>query len=292
MTKSVAILGCGPAGLMSAHAAALSGWDFRVYSRMYSRNAQSKLFGAQYLHAHIPELDCGEAALVEYRLNGTPEDYRRKVYGDDWDGTVSPEDFLESHNAWDLRLAYQHLWDKYVGEIKHFEVFGNSPAALAYQILGEHDLVISTVPRKIWAKPGDVFESTKVWALGDTEMPRVEPVYRPEPFSVICEASRRVSWYRVSNIYGYCTVEWPHDAGWYSNEPAGYVEYHDGYRDYAKKILNPPLYGASVVEKPLRHNSTAASDFVHLGRYGKWEKGVLTSDAFYDAMKVLANDQI
>ena len=33
MTKSVAVLGCGPAGLLVAHAAKLSGWNFTIYSR-------------------------------------------------------------------------------------------------------------------------------------------------------------------------------------------------------------------------------------------------------------------
>lgn len=282
--KSVAILGCGPTGLMVAHAAELSGWDFHVYSR----KQKSKLYGAQYLHQPIPNLDCGLPKMVRYELRGTPEAYRRKVYGDSWDGKVSPEDLMESHSAWDLREAYDHLWREYGEEIKHFEMFGNSPDALARQILGHHDLVISTVPRKIWAQPGDVFESTKVWALGDTEMPRVEPPYRPDEFTVFCEADIRIPWYRISNIYGYCTIEWPF-------VPDPYVPDDDDERALipAHSVWQtPPVKGCSIVEKPLRHNSTAASDFVHLGRYGAWEKGVLTSDAFFEAMKVLARDAI
>lgn len=270
MTKSVAVLGCGPAGLLVAHAAEISGWDFRIYSR----KEKSRLYGAQYLHKPIPGISNGPT-MVDYKLNGTPQQYRRKVYGPEWDGTVSPEDFTEPHYAWDIRSAYDQLWRKYEGEIHELKL----PEQLyladnTYQA----DLVISTVPRKIWAMHGDVFESQKIWALGDTEMPRVDPAYRPAPFTVQCDGTPQTAWYRVSNIFGYCTVEWPWRPYYSSdNEPPWDI---------------PPTYGASVVEKPLRHNSTAANDFVHLGRYGKWEKGVLTSDAFYDAMKVFAQDSI
>lgn len=275
--KSVAILGCGPAGLLVAHAAVMSGWDFRIYSR----KQPSKLYGAQYLHAAIPGLDTGTPKLVRYELRGTPEAYRRKVYGDDWDGTVSPEDYMEAHNAWDIRTAYQQLWEQYGDEIVHFEVdqLVSSMSGLVW--FPAYDLVISTVPRKLWAAPGDVFESVYIWALGDTEMVRVEPAYRPEPFSVVCESDWRVPWYRVSNIFGYCTVEWP------------YNEYGQAaLRKMGLKELGPPVEGASLVEKPLRHNSTAASDFIHLGRFAQWEKGVLSTDAFFSAMKVFAMDTI
>lgn len=273
MTKSVAILGCGPAGLMVAHAAELSGWDFHIYSR----KQKSALYGAQYLHQPIPSMN-GGPQTVQYTMQGTAEQYRHKVYGDTWDGTVSPEDFPEPHSAWDLRQAYDGLWDKYCNEIEHVEFLELKGVVFL------HDLVISTVPRKIWAQPGDVFESTKVWALGDTEMPRVEPAYRPAPFTVMCDARPHIPWYRVSNIYGYCTIEWPYNVREH--------DWPDGLHGGTMKVMMSPHPGASLVEKPLCHNSTAASDFIHLGRYGAWEKGVLTSDVFYQAMKIFAKDTI
>jgi hypothetical protein len=269
--KSVAILGCGPAGMMVAHAAVLSGWDFRIYSR----KVKSPLYGAQYLHQHIPGLTLNPAGeVVRYRLNGTPEQYRRKVYGDSWDGTTSPEDFMETHYAWDLRLAYDNMWADYQAQIVDLTIYPTTINMANNVITKRHDLVISTIPRKIWARPGDVFESTKVWALGDTELPRVEHAYRPEPFSIQCDGRPHIPWYRVSNIFGHCTMEWPLR--------------HLGRASHT----SPPVHGASLVEKPLRHNSTAASDFVHLGRYGAWQKGILTSDVFFQAMKVFAGDAI
>lgn len=267
MTKSVAILGCGPAGLMAAHAAALSGWNFHIYSK----RVKSPLYGAQYLHQAIPELPCDGPSLVSYRLNGTPQQYRRKVYGETWDGTTSPEDFMDEHYAWDLRAAYEYMWNVYGGEIEHFEL---STIRYPNVVFALYDAVISTVPRTIWDDRNEHFERSYVWALGDTELPRVEHSYRPEPFSVQCDGRPHVQWYRVSNIFGYCTMEWPQ---WW-NQP------------YAS--VTPPVPGASLVTKPLRYTGCAAQDFTHLGRYAQWEKGVLTSDVFFDAMKVLANDSM
>lgn len=276
MTKSVAVLGCGPSGLLAAHAAGLCGWDFRIFSK----KQKSSLHGAQYLHAAIPGLDCGTPHMVEYKLNGSPEQYRHKVYGPDWDGTVSPEDYWEAHYAWDIRRVYDMLWHKYQNEITNWE-FGGSTGNQRWitKALGldRYDLVISTVPRTIWDSDNSHFERTTIWALGDTDMPRVDPAYRPAPFTVFCEADHRVSWYRVSNIFGYCTVEWPYD-------PLKRLQ--------SRLTLRPPHKGASAVTKPLRYTGNAAPDFVHLGRYGAWQKGVLTSDCFFEAMKVLSNDSI
>lgn len=273
--KSVAILGCGPAGLMVAHAAVNSGWDFRVYSR----KVKSPLYGAQYLHAYIPGVGLTPGETVRYELHGTVEQYRRKVYGDIWDGTTSPEDLLTEHSAFDIRLAYDNLWRMYEDEVVNWTITPQISTSVFGAMrnttpVRAHDLVISTVPRKIWAEPGDVFESTKVWALGDTELPRVDKPYRPPEFTVVCNGTPQIPWYRISNVFGYCTVEWPYPVS----------------VDGVAHVI--PAKGASVVEKPLRHNSTAASDFIHLGRYGAWQKGVLVSDVYFQAMQELMDDTI
>lgn len=270
MTKSVAILGCGPSGLMVAHAAAMNKWNFRIFSK----KQESRLYGAQYLHAAIPGLDGGLPETVNYLLEGTAEQYRRKVYGEVWDGTVSPEDFLETHYAWNLRSAYRQLWCRYRSEIADMTIPPTLVDTLGKEMYPWHkwDLVISTIPRTVWDNDNSHFERINIWALGDTEMPRVEPPYRPEAFTVMCDGRPATPWYRVSNIFGYCTVEWPQ---WWKSES-----------------VMPPVPGASLVAKPLRYTGSAAQEFIHLGRYAQWTKGVLTSDVFFDAMKVFADDSI
>jgi hypothetical protein len=262
MTKRCAILGCGPSGLMVAHAAAMSGWDFRIYSK----KRKSRLFGAQYLHEPIPGMTDGSAALVEYHLEGTPEEYRRKVYGDAWDGTVSPEDLAESHYAWDIRATYDKMYAAYEDEIVDCKITKEWQLPRPGGRINA-DIVISTVPRTIWAEPGDQFLSQKVWAIGDAPELGQETPFRPADNTVLCDGTKDVGWYRASNIFGHCTIEWP-------------------------ERTRPSLEGVSLVEKPLTHNSTAASDFIHLGRYGAWQKGVLTTDVFNMAMKILQEDRL
>jgi hypothetical protein len=248
---------------MVAHAASMSNWAFEIYSK----KQKSTLHGAQYLHRPIPGINLIGPHQVEYRLRGTPEDYRSKVYGREWDGTVSPEDLAESHFAWDLRKAYDWLWRNYEPWIVDMEINPDSIAKLR-RFWDKCDLVISTVPRKIWATNGDIFESTKIWALGDSDPDG--GLANQDDFTVICDGTSDCNWYRSAKIFGHSTLEWPYTELW----------------------LKPPANGAVIVEKPLRCETKNGNDFTHLGRYGAWEKGILTSDVFYQAMEVLANDQI
>jgi len=272
MTKTVAILGCGPAGLLVAHAANLQGWSFHIYSK----KQKSPIFGAQYLHEPIPGVTGTDpedgAVMLSYRLRGTPESYRHKVYGPSWDGNTSPEDYEGDHYAWDLRGAYDKLWFDYGDEVVPTEFSGASwsPKVIAVE---RADLVISTIPRTVWDDNPDNFQQAYIWALGDGDYQRVH-LHRPDPFTVICDGTKDNQWYRVSNIFGYCTMEW---SQWWNNPFAS---------------VTPPARGAARVAKPLAYTGNAARDIIHLGRFAQWTKGVLTSDVFKESMKIFANDSI
>jgi len=49
----IAVLGCGPAGLMSAHAAMVA-TESEADLAIFSTKRKSPLYGAQYLHQPIP----------------------------------------------------------------------------------------------------------------------------------------------------------------------------------------------------------------------------------------------
>jgi hypothetical protein len=275
LTKSVAILGCGPAGLLVAHAAELSNWDFKIYSL----KRKSPIFGAQYLHEPILDLQLPDPVMLSYKLDGTPEEYRQKVYGPSWDGQTSPEDYEGSHLAWDLREAYEQLWFEYGSEVQPIDL-ASIPSWILYEDLTKrqtlsdgHDLVISTVPRTVFDGDDSNFERTNVWALGDSDHQRVF-MYRPPSFTVQCDGTKTNQWYRVSNIFGYCTMEWPQ---WWNTPFAS---------------VTPPARGAQMIAKPLRYTGSAAQDLIHLGRYAQWQKGVLTSDVFKASMEVFREDSI
>lgn len=84
--------------------------------------------------------------------------------------------------------------------------------------------------------------------------------------SVLCNGRGNPRWYRISNTFGYMTVEWP---------------------DGAK----PPLSGVARVSKPLDHNCSCFPEIVRTGRYGAWRKGELAHESFgkvFDLVKELS----
>lgn len=257
--KRVAILGAGPSGLLAAHAAQTNGCEFTIFSK----KRYSQLFGSQYLHEPISGITT-LPERVSYVLNGDPEEYRRKVYGADWDGNVSPEDLEQDHWAWNIREAYADLYARYIDYIDDVE-FHNISQTILECGLNRFDVVLSTVPRTIWREPGDQFLGSKVWAIGDAPSQGQYVPFRPaEDFMVLCDGTSDVSWYRLSRVFGFTTIEWP----------------------YGTK---PPVEGIQEVIKPLSCKTKSAQDFVHLGRYGKWEKGVLSTDAYNEALVATAN---
>jgi hypothetical protein len=263
VTKRVLILGCGPSGLLAAHAARLVG-NTKVV--IVSVKRPSQLFGCQYLHEDIPGLPVGPPTFVDYRLVGTAEEYGVKVYGpDEARGlTVSPEKFLGLHRAYDIRKAYRELWRLYNGSVDdHRITSADVDGMLGYY---QPDLVFSSIPKPlICTDPAHDFRSTKCWAIGDApELGQHAPELAP-PETVICDGTNAVGWYRASNVFGYNTIEWP---GWRSK---------------------PPVEGVVDFLKPLSNTCTCWPDIVPIGRMGEWRKGVLSHHALEKALIRLSN---
>lgn len=257
MTKNVLVFGCGPAGLMVAHAAALADCNVKIVSK----KRKSHLHGAQYLHAPIPYATTEAPIRVVYELRGTAQQYREKVYGKGWRGTVSPEDLDSDHDAWDIRSTYDWLWEAYGEYVTHMEV--SSPgvwAAVADKLAP--DFCFSTVPAiSLCHNEDHVFGAKEIWAIGDAPaLGQRCPVPAPRS-TVVCNGEKEPAWYRAANVWGYTTAEW------------------------AKQ---PPFDNAVKVLKPLKTDCICQPTVLRAGRYGKWEKGVLTSDAFEETVKVLA----
>ena len=266
----VAILGCGPTGLLAAHACYLEGVEFTVFSK----KRKSQLFGSQYLHEPVPQithpLDYG--VNVTYTTLGSPVEYRRKVHGKAWDGVIHPDDFQPNHKAWDIRQAYEVLWRQYGAEVIDYEIPDVQYGAPEWRrfdriskdlVLRGYDLVVSTVPRTLWQVNGEKFIFSKGWAIGDApEMGKFCPFTTDNDNEIICNGLPDAPWSRLSRVYGYTSIEWPYDSP------------------------EPPVAGAALVTRPLRYvpnpsSRNPTSDWLHVGRYGKWEKGVVVTDAFH-----------
>lgn len=265
---NVAIFGCGPAGLFAAWAAVQNGAKRVV---IISKKRRSELFGAQYLHMPIPGIDV-ESTQVEYRLVGTQENYRQRVYGDNYLGPTSVEEHIGFQEAWDIRATYNRLYDRFEDHIRSVKG-GLDGESLRKMVEGGSlqgfDLIFSTIPLPaICLKPSvHKFTSQRIWAIGDAPE---RGQYCPVP----CEKNRIVcnglpqdpgepDWYRVSNVFGHTTAEWP--AWFYPNEKVP----------------------AAEVRKPINTDCDCHPELRLLGRYGRWEKGILSHQAFNEVEGIL-----
>jgi hypothetical protein len=254
--KNVLILGCGPSALFAAHAAELAGF----HPTLVSKKRKSEMFGAQYLHRPIPEVS-QQGFTVDYVLEGSVEGYKRKVYGPGYRGTVSVEELVGQHEAWDIRSAYDTLWMRYQDRIHHtpfqggLDVAGFCEAARAEERFSHY---ISTIPANLLCfSPAHSFQAKRVWSIGDAPE---RGVFSPLPAAplntVVCSGARENSWYRKSNILGFNTVEWPDEK-------------------------RPPFEDIGEVIKPVATNCDCLPYVHRMGRYGRWTKGVLSHDSFY-----------
>ncbi len=246
----VTVFGCGPAGLISAHAVRMLEPEAQI--TILSRKVKSPLYGAQYLHQPIPGMPEVPHTVVEYRLQGDADGYRQKVYGRLWDGKVSPEDLIGRHDAWDIRAAYDWLWGEYGDLIEHQEV----EPWMFTMALDASDLVISSIPRPVTCMRGHTFGATQIKAAGEAPEIGIRLPYSCPESMVICNGDDNPSWYRLSRVFGRTTVEWPDAVG------------------------RLPIGSAATVQKPTYHNCDCWPEVLHVGRYGRWEKGVLSHNAY------------
>lgn len=244
----IAVLGCGPAGLLAAHAAALAGEEFDIISI----RRKAVLPGAMYLHRAIPDLTSAKPdATIEFLKVGTREEYARKVYGRP-DAPCSWEEFDEGYvPAWSLYSAYEELWELYSPKIIDEKI---TQGMLNLMPL-DYDLVISSIPAKALCQGVAVhkFPAAKVWVAGGDDL-----LYMPPDNTIIYSGSAQHGWYRKASIFGHQFTEFGH-----------------------------PVVGASPGVKPIATNCDCHPGIERVGRYGTWTKGVLTHQAFERATELV-----
>lgn len=250
----------------AVNAHTLLGNPDELFLDIYSKGEKSSLYGAQYLHQPIPGTPAGEPSVIDYSLVGTPDDYRRKVYGSTFIGKVSPEQYNGLQRAWDIRSTYDHLWDTF-GQYIH-EVLVE-PNDLAQLVNGKfYDIIINSIPLPYLCHKGHHFGATEIVAAGDAPDLGIDigALFRCPENTVICNGNLNPSWYRLSRIFGHTTVEWP-----------------------AQGELHVPVRTASVVRKPTDHDCDCWPTVFKVGRYGSWTKGVLSHQAYNAAYDKIAN---
>lgn len=252
--KPIAILGCGPSGLLAAWACSLWNRPFAIFSLPI----KSGLGGAQYLHKPITGLtDPWESHSVTYRMEGDPMIYFQKAYGmplhhfdADW---WQPENV---EPAWNLIAYYDALWKTYSSMINP----GELSASWLDTNADNFDMVISTIPLKSICRPlsPHVFNSSAIRI-------KTEAINRNIPDGEIWyDGTNDYSWYRQSHVFGHGNTEWG---------------------PTAPKTL--PQIGLISGTKPLNTTCDCWPDVVKVGRYGRWAKSEHTHDAFLHTAEAL-----
>jgi hypothetical protein len=253
----VTILGCGPAGLAAAAAVVSSGHRATIMS---SALQPSTLYGCQYLHAPIPGFEDVGHTTVKYSLNGTPEDYRVKVYGGAWHGKVSPEDFIGEHEAWDIRETYRRMWSRFIdgGEVHAYQIPPVDNGVIPDEVFATHpDLIISTIPAPaLCYNQEHEFHYHAIFANGT-----VDEIPYPEN-AIICDGTDEHDWYRISQVFGYQTTEWP---------------------TYPQN----PDQECVAVPKPLTTDCNCYPEIARVGRYGLWRKSYLVHQVYPEVMELV-----
>ena len=248
----IAIVGCGPSGLLAAHAVRQT---TKLKPMIYATEKRpSKLSGAMYLHEPIEGITPEHHDILVINKIGTAEGYAKKVYGHT-DHPVSWHHFEAGPSPmWSLRVAYERLWHLYKTRIRAREI---NHIGL-HELTQEFDKVICTAPKpRFCLKPDQhSFTAQPIWI-------RVVEHENIKGNFMTYNGEEDVPWYRSSHIDRVLSFE------------------------YATK---PPFKGLLEGKKPIENNCDCWPTVLWTGRFGSWTKGVLTHHVYaqvHDALYAL-----
>lgn len=269
MSTPVAVLGSGPAGLLAALAVEQAGGDPIIFSK----GEKSPMFGAMYLHRPIPAVT-NDIMMPDFEIDviksGTREGYAYNVYGSkrapcSWDDI--PQGLT---SAWDLHAVYDLLWERYSPTIRTLDI---TPEDLG-SILHNYPKTLCTIPAPALCRHGHEFSSKDIWVVHGEGRAMIKGVNDDDImyYNGVPSEHGGHLWYRFSQIKGYQAWE-------YSSEPG---EWGAAELEWGRHL--------SVGVKPLKNDCscwTGWASFYRLGRFGKWEKGVLTHHAYEEAQEAM-----
>jgi FAD binding domain len=249
----VVILGCGPAGLLAAYAAEQEG--AKVY--IYSKKAKSKIHGAQFLHSEIPGFEDIPSTTVRFDHVGSPDGYAKKVYGVPG-GLIQTSfgKYNEPITAYSMAHLYDRLWKMYSKYIIDLDVDRGIIDAIDED---DFDLLVSTIPAPALCLDPDehFFDAQPFWIwnvpVGDT------PILSGN--LIVYNGDQGTPWYRTSRLFGRSFIEY----GYHSIHPNGCIP--------ANKIIAT--------------NCDCRKKWLKTGRFGRWERGVLVHDAYWEVRNAM-----
>jgi hypothetical protein len=249
--STVAILGCGPSGLIAAHAAEQLGYTVTILSK----KKKSIIPGSQHLQGAIPGVTPHYPEYtVEFVRLGTAEGYAQKVYGD----PTHPcgwESYRGVHPSWSVQNVYDLLWDRYEERIEPWEFNGLSDML---GILDAYDCVISAIPQPIICYEAEkhFFEGVPYY-IKTLEIPPGD--HNRE--IVVWNGLESDLWYRWSILGEKCSIE-------------------------STQFMTGCIEG----RKAIYSNCNCYQDdgIIRVGRWAKWRHGVLLQHVYTDVVNQLA----
>lgn len=249
--SKVAVLGCGPAGLLVAHAVEQCGHEPVIFSE----KKKSVIPGSQYLHEPIPGItDMYPENTVQYVRMGTARGYAEKVYGDPHRNT-GWENYFNMYPSWNVIKAYEKLWFRYGDTVNGQTLLPEHVG----QLLRNFELVISTVPQpNICEFDGEhEFKGSRYWIK---TMP-TQPMDRGHDI-VIYNGMPDDPWYRWSILGDVCSIE-------YASPPPS----------------APSAEGWLSGYKAVSNDCDCHPGLVRAGRWAEWRHGVLLHHAYHKALQ-------
>lgn len=259
---TVAVLGCGPAGLFAAQAVCLAG----ATPVIISQKKKSVIYGAQYLHEPIPGITDWQVpdGYIETILMGEEPNYAERIYGDPERPTSWRRASPEPKPAWSLQRAYDTAWRRFESGIVNMQLGYEEIETIAAQM----DLVISTIPRWATCKVGHTFETRPILVKSELEYTGLPEYISKQRNVVIYNGTKFGYWYRTSLIFGEESTEAAADHRLQPRIAAEKQKWSAGF-----KIVG--------------NDCDCLPNIVRAGRMGLWESGVLTHEAFSAATEAM-----
>lgn len=243
----VAIIGCGPAGLLAAHAVEQAGGHPVIYSKQASPSPTAR---GVFLHRAIPELTREQHdAMISIVGLGSSRGYANKVYGDP-DAPTSFNTYTNRYvEGWALAPVYQALWDRYGERVVEVEI----SATGARQLVELYDIVINTAPASALCQlPGrHAFPRRRIWVRPGCPAGMTEQ-------TVLYNGDPAFPWYRSHRLFGVEATEY---SWWQATAREGM--------------------------KVMPTTCDCQPKIVRAGRWGRWEPGVLLHHAYEEAQRAL-----
>lgn len=249
--RSIAVLGCGPMGLLVAHAVIQAG--HRPY--VYSIKKKSVIPGSQHLHGPIPGgvTPLYPEGTIQFVRLGTAAGYAEKVYGDKGRET-GWDNYLQVYPSWNVIKAYNTLWGWYEDLITDLDIRSIDKTSL----FNQYDLVISTLPAGILCyDPSHRFNGVSYY---------IKPLPTPPEDArheiVVYNGLLSDPWYRWSILGGQTSIEATHDI-WMGDPTV--------------------ITGTKAVD----HTCDCWPEVVRCGRWAEWRHGITMHRSYLRAEMIL-----